>query len=113
VDTAIMADLLTVGLGRQISARDLDKVGERVWNLLRMFNLAAGFTAADDVLSDKLTRRALENGPHEGRKLDPETLEELKGFYYRLRGWDENGRPKREKLRELGLTELVANEAAA
>jgi aldehyde:ferredoxin oxidoreductase len=113
VDTAIMADLLTVGLGHQISARDLDKVGERVWNLVRMFNLAAGFTAADDVLSDKLTRRALENGPHEGRKLDPETLEELKGFYYRQRGWDANGRPKREKLRELGLTDLAATEAAA
>jgi aldehyde:ferredoxin oxidoreductase len=113
VDTAIMADLLTVGLGRQISARDLDKVGERVWNLVRLFNLAAGFTAADDVLSAKLTRRVLENGPHEGRKLDPETMEALKGFYYRQRGWDESGRPKREKLRELDLTDLLASDAAA
>jgi putrescine aminotransferase len=113
VDTAIMADLLTAGLGRQVSARDLDKVGERVWNLVRMFNLAAGFTAADDVLSEKLTRRALENGPHEGRRLDPETLEELKGFYYRQRGWDEAGRPKTEKLRELGLTDLLATLAVA
>ena len=107
VDTTIMADLLTKGLGRQVSATDLDKVGERVWNLVRMFNLAAGFTAADDTLSEKLTKRALENGPHEGRTLDPETLEELKGFYYRQRGWDQDGRPKPAKLRELGLAEMM------
>ncbi|WP_319405173.1 putrescine aminotransferase [uncultured Desulfosarcina sp.] len=107
VDTTIMADLLTAGLGRQISSTDLDKVGERVWNLVRMFNLAAGFTAADDTLSEKITRRALENGPHEGRTLSPETLEELKGFYYRQRGWDKAGRPKAAKLRELGLAELI------
>ncbi len=107
VDTAIMADLLTAGLGRQVSATDLDKVGERVWNLVRMFNLAAGFTAADDTLSEKLTKRVLENGPHEGRTLNPEILEELKGFYYRRRGWDKAGRPKTAKLRELGLADLV------
>jgi putrescine aminotransferase len=106
VNATIMADLLTKGLGRQVSAKDLDKAGERIWNLVRMFNIAAGFTAADDVLSEKLTRHTLRNGPHEGRKLDPETLEKLKGFYYRQRGWDENGRPKSEKLRELGLAEL-------
>jgi aldehyde:ferredoxin oxidoreductase len=107
VNTTIMADLLTAGLGRQVSATDLDKVGERVWNLVRMFNLAAGFTAADDTLSEKITKRALENGPHEGRTLSPETLEALKGFYYRRRGWDKGGRPKATKLRELGLPDLI------
>ncbi len=107
VDTTIMAELLTAGLGRQVSATDLARAGERVWNLLRMFNLAAGFTAADDTLSEKLTKRALENGPHEGRTLSPEILEALKGFYYRQRGWDEAGRPKAAKLRELGLADLI------
>ncbi len=107
VNTTIMAELLTAGLGRQVSATDLTRVGERVWNLLRMFNLAAGFTAADDTLSEKLTKRALENGPHEGRTLSPEILEALKGFYYRQRGWDKAGRPKAAKLRELGLADLI------
>ena len=75
VDTTIMAELLTAGLGRQVSAKDLDRAGERIWNLVRLFNLAAGFTAADDVLSEKITKQALENGPHEGRMLSPEILE--------------------------------------
>ncbi|MEX1353081.1 MAG: aldehyde ferredoxin oxidoreductase C-terminal domain-containing protein [Desulfobacterales bacterium] len=27
--------------------------------------------------------------------------------YYRCRGWDENGRPTPEKLRELGLPDTI------
>jgi putrescine aminotransferase len=106
VDTAIMADLLTAGLGRQVSAEDLNKTGERIWNLMRLFNLKAGFTAADDTLPDKITKQALKNGPHDGRVLSEEDLEEMKALYYHLRGWDEEGRPKEEKLRELRLEDL-------
>jgi len=106
VDTTIMAELLTAGLGRQVSAKDLLKVGERIWNLIRLFNLKAGFTAADDTLSKKLTEKALKGGPHEGRVLRKEDLEEMKALYYHLRGWDEEGRPKKEKLEELGLENL-------
>ena len=106
VNTDIMADLLIAGLGRQVSAQDLDRTGERIWNLIRMFNLAAGFTSAHDTLSAKLTKQALQNGPHKGRTLPPETLEEMKVAYYRLRGWDGQGRPKDEKLNELRLKRI-------
>jgi aldehyde:ferredoxin oxidoreductase len=105
VDTAIMADLLTAGLGRQISAKDLDKVGERIWNLVKLFNLKAGFSAADDVLPKKMTRQKLANGPHEGRVLAQADFEAMKSLYYRLRGWTPAGEPTSEKLRELGLVE--------
>ena len=82
LDTAIMADLLTVGLGKQISAEDLDKAGERIWNLNRLFNVGAGFTAADDVLSKKMYQVPLKDGPHDGRVLSEESLEEMKSLYY-------------------------------
>ncbi len=103
VDTAIMADLLTAGLGRQISAKDLDRVGERIWNLNRIFNLKAGISARDDALSAKITRQALKNGPHDGRVLGEDNLEEMKSLYYHLRGWGADGIPGDEKLNELGL----------
>lgn len=103
VDTTIMADFLTKGLGRKVSAKDLDKAGERIWNLNRLFNLKAGFTSADDVISKKLLNKVLENGPHEGRKFDIAALEQMKSLLYRLRGWDENGVPTEEKLSELDL----------
>jgi putrescine aminotransferase len=106
IDTAAMADMLTAGLGRQVSALDLDKAGERIWNLVRLYNLEAGFTAADDTLSEKITRQALKDGPHDGRILKTEDLEEMKALYYHLRGWDEHGKPGAEKLQELGLKNL-------
>jgi aldehyde:ferredoxin oxidoreductase len=106
VDTAIMADLLTAGLGRQISAEDLNKTGERVWNLIRLFNLKAGLKAADDTLPEKLTKQPLKSGPHEGRVISKESLQEMKSLYYHLRGWDEEGQPKGDKLTELGLQDL-------
>jgi putrescine aminotransferase len=106
IDTTVMADLLTAGLGRQVSAQDLDRAGERIWNLVRLFNLRAGFTAADDTLSEKITRQALKHGPHDGQVLKEESLEEMKALYYHLRGWDEQGRPGSEKLRELRLQDI-------
>jgi aldehyde:ferredoxin oxidoreductase len=106
VDTRIMAELLSAGLGRQISSDDLDKAGERIWNLIRLYNTRAGFSAADDVLSEKLVKKGLGNGPHEGRVLSIEDLEAMKSLYYHLRGWDENGRPSEDKLQELGLKSL-------
>jgi putrescine aminotransferase len=106
VDTEIMADLLSAGLGRQISSQDLHQTGERIWNLNRLFNLAAGFTAADDIMSDKIINQALKGGPHEGRKLNRQDLENMKALYYHLRGWNEEGRPKAEKLRELRLQDI-------
>ena len=106
VDTVIMAELLTAGMDSQISTEDLDKTGERIWNLIRLYNCKAGFTAADDVLSEKMTKKALKNGPHEGRVLNKEDLEKMKALYYHLRGWDKEGRPGEAKLRELGLQNL-------
>ena len=106
VNTEVMADLLTAGSGKQVSAEDLNKAGERIWNLVRLFNLKAGFNAADDKLPEKITRQALKNGPHDGRVLSEADLEEMKALYYHLRGWDQEGRPKAEKLRELGLEGL-------
>ena len=103
VDTTIMADMLTAGLGRQISGQDLAKAGERIWNLNRLFNLKAGFSARDDTLPDKITKQALKKGPHDGRVLSQENLEKMKALYYHLRGWDEDGKPGEVKLAELGL----------
>jgi aldehyde:ferredoxin oxidoreductase len=103
VDTSIMADFLTKGLGKKISGKDLEKAGERIWNLNKLFNLKAGFTSSDDTISEKLLKKTLENGPHEGRKFDIEALEQMKALLYKLRGWDEHGIPTEEKLSELNL----------
>ena len=98
------ARLLTALSGRPFTAQDLSQVGERVWNLERLYNLREGFTTADDTLPDRLLNEPVAEGPSAGFtvKLAPMLQE-----YYEFRGWDKQGVPTAEKLEELGLAELA------
>ncbi len=82
------------------SAEKLLEVGERIWNMERQFNNAAGFTSADDTLPPRLLNEGASSGPAEGltNKL-PEMLPE----YYELRGWTPDGVPTNETVQRLGL----------
>ena len=97
------ARTLTALTGEHFTADDLMKVGERVWNLERLYNLREGFTMEDDTLPDRLLNDPVAEGPSVGfvSKLPP-MLEE----YYQFRGWDVNGVPKERKLKELQLDGL-------
>jgi len=73
--------------------------GERIWNLEKHFNLAAG--VEKDTLPPRLLREKLPSGPAAGKVAD---LYAMLGEYYELRGWDKNGVPTAEKNNELGIT---------
>lgn len=94
------ARTLTAVTGEPFTADDLMMVGERVWTLERLYNLREGFTREDDNLPARLLNEPVSAGPSEGftARLAP-MLEE----YYAFRGWDKNGVPKPEKLKELSL----------
>lgn len=99
------ARAVTAVTGVSYSTGDLIRVGERVWNLERMYNLREGFTRADDTLPRRLLEEPVPDGPSKGWVSHlPEMLDE----YYRFRGWDENGVPTQRKLEELGLQDLPA-----
>ncbi|MGE5553421.1 MAG: aldehyde ferredoxin oxidoreductase family protein [Betaproteobacteria bacterium] len=74
--------------------------GERIWNLERLFNLAAGFTGADDTLAPRLLSEPMPEGPAKGKVVG---LAEMLAEYYRLRGWDAQGVPTKEALERLGI----------
>jgi aldehyde:ferredoxin oxidoreductase len=98
------ARVLTAVTGIPYATGDLIKVGERVWNLERLYNLREGFTRQDDTLPPRLLNEAVAEGPSQGwvNKLEPMLAE-----YYRARGWDENGLPRPQKLAALELAELM------
>jgi len=106
MNTGIEADLLTAGLGYKVTPEELDLAGERIWNLSRLFNLRAGFTAADDTLPKKIMERPLEEGAQAGRVFSREDLTQAMQSYYQLRGWDTQGIPSGQKLGDLGLDHL-------
>jgi aldehyde:ferredoxin oxidoreductase len=95
----IVAQLRTA-TGLDISDDEYLLSGERVWNLERLFNLRAGFTTKDDTLPPRLLKEPMKGGPHEGKVV---RLDIMLPEYYSLRGWDEQGIPTEEKLKELSL----------
>ena len=83
---------------------DVLKSGERINNLVRLFNLREGLTREQDRLPKRFMEQPLEDGPARGRVVD---LSHLLNEYYLVRGWDEEGVPKNKKLKELNLDGLV------
>jgi len=78
----------------------LAEVGERIWNLERDFNLAAGLTGKDDTLPKRLLKDAANTGPAQGRVNE---LDKMLPEYYELRGWNVEGVPTESTRQRLGL----------
>lgn len=95
-----IANQLRTATGLDLSDEELLLVGERIWNLEKLFNLEAGFSKKDDTLPPRLLQEPMKDGPHKGNVVN---LEEMLPEYYQLRGWDENGVPGAGKLSQLGL----------
>jgi aldehyde:ferredoxin oxidoreductase len=90
--------------GIEYSGDDIVTVGERIYNLERLYNLSVGFTKADDTLPDRMLNDPIKSGPMKG---NVSRLPEMLPHYYEARGWDENGVPTPEKLETLGLREFM------
>ena len=82
------------------SLERLQETGERIWNLERQFNLAAGLTASDDTLPPRILTEPAPSGVAKGWVCK---LDEMLPKYYRLRGWDETGAPSPGTLARLEL----------
>jgi aldehyde:ferredoxin oxidoreductase len=99
-EPTVYARLLTTATGMYVDEEELLKVGERIFNVERLFNLREGFSRSDDTLPGRLLKEPLPDGPSKGQTID---LERLLDEYYRARGWDYLGRPSERKLASLGL----------
>jgi len=87
---------LRLTTGVNYTDADLARIGERIWNLERIFNLKAGISKKDDRLPKRMTDepRVKNQVVH---------LDRMLSEYYQLRGWTDEGTPTPEKLKELGL----------
>jgi aldehyde:ferredoxin oxidoreductase len=93
-------EYLKAATGVEMSLYELMKAGERIWNLEKIFNLKAGITGKDDRLPDRLLKEPMPGGPAKGKVAE---LSKMLPEYYQLRGWDKEGVPTKERLKELGL----------
>lgn len=88
--------------GVRYDRRTFLRVGERAFNMERLFNLREGFSSKDDGLPLRFIGEPFREGPISGRVV-PLTKMLLK--YYRHRGWNEVGIPTVQKLHSLGIEE--------
>ncbi len=88
--------------GWNFSLWELIKAGERRLNLLRAFNAREGVGREADTLPPRLFT-PLRGGPTDGVALNVEQVQKALSLYYRMAGWDTDGRPTRAKLVELAL----------
>ncbi len=78
----------------------LTETGERIWNLERQFNLAAGLTTKDDTLPKRILEEPAPSGVAKGQVSG---LKTMLPEYYQQRGWTADGRPTAETLARLGM----------
>ncbi|MCX5897834.1 MAG: aldehyde ferredoxin oxidoreductase family protein [Proteobacteria bacterium] len=82
-------------------------ITERVYNVERAYACREGITRKDDHLVGKWADEPVPSGQYKGEKLDLQKWEMALDDYYRLRGWDKNGVPTKEKLGSLGLHDVA------
>jgi len=90
--------------GLTYTPEQIERVGERINNLARVFNAREGFGRAEDTLPERVLTEPLQSGASKGHLISKKELQDMLDEYYGARGWDINtGIPTRDKLTELGL----------
>jgi aldehyde:ferredoxin oxidoreductase len=86
-----------------MTTEELERVGERIVNLERLFNVREGVRRGDDALPWRVMHEPIPDGPSAGAYCPPEELAGMLDRYYALRGWDADGVPTPARLSALDL----------
>jgi len=103
-----LAALYSAVTGIEMTPEELQKAGERINNLGRLFNIREGLTRKDDTMPWKVMNVPIpDEGVAKGSFVSQEDLDLLLDDYYEVRGWTNEGIPTVEKLNEIGMEDLV------
>ena len=94
---------LKAATGQELSLAELVQVGERTWNLERLFNLGAGFSRRDDALPDRCFE-PIKGEASQGAVLTRDQFGGMLDEYYDVRGWTKEGIPTADTLQRLGIS---------
>jgi aldehyde:ferredoxin oxidoreductase len=103
-ETAAIFNAVT---GFDLTLEELRRVGERITNLKKAFNIREGWRREDDTLPPRILSEVLSDGAAQGVSLSRAELDLMIDGYYRARGWTPDGLIPEAKLRELGLGDLA------
>jgi aldehyde:ferredoxin oxidoreductase len=89
--------------GLDLNITKLMEIGERVYNLERLYNLREGISGKEDTLPKRFLEEPMKEGFTKD-KIVP--LDNLLEQYYRVRDWTKDGKPSAAKLKSLQLEEI-------
>ncbi|MEM3626755.1 MAG: aldehyde ferredoxin oxidoreductase family protein [Candidatus Bathyarchaeia archaeon] len=103
-----LARLYSLVTGFETTPEEMRLKGERINNVARLFNIREGLGRKDDTLPYKVMHQPItDEGPAKGAYVSQEELDLLLDDYYEARGWTKDGVPTIEKLKELGMDDLI------
>jgi aldehyde:ferredoxin oxidoreductase len=106
-DLHAQREIVSAATGWDFSLFEMEEIGERVFDMARVFNYRCGFRAQDDAPPYRFFE-PVENGPNQGTYIPKEAMEQALSLFYDMMGWDhETGAPLPWKLHELGLGWLI------
>ena len=110
IDRNLYLPALEAITGVERTWEELEMVGERIWNLTRMYwaRENEGFGRAWDMPAPRFYEDPPKTGVTKGQITKLEDVHSLLDIYYEQRGWTNDGLPKPETLERLGLSALVA-----
>jgi aldehyde:ferredoxin oxidoreductase len=91
LDFDFASKLLRAGTGLGFTPERVDEALKGIINADRRLNIAFGVDAGQDTLPKRFTHEPLKEGASKGQVVP---VEEMVKEYYRLKGWDEQGRPR-------------------
>lgn len=105
LDEHDLARLFSAATGMDMDGDGLMKAGERIFNVEKAFNLREGMRRKDDTLSERFFVER--DGPDGTTGINRTKFEAMLDEYYKIRGWDREGFPTEEKLRDLNLGDIA------
>ncbi|NJD99614.1 aldehyde ferredoxin oxidoreductase [Thermococcus sp. LS1] len=102
--------LLEAITGIKYTWDDLYRAADRVYALIRAYwvrEFNGNWDRKKDYPPKRWFTEGLKSGPYKGMHLEEDKYDKLLSEYYRLRGWDKRGIPKKETLKELGLDFVI------
>ncbi len=100
-----LSKLIYLNTGLEFTPEEIWDIADRAYTVERLFNIREGLTRDDDWLVDRYFDEPTPIGLPvvRGKCLDRGKFKEMIDEYYEMHGWDEDGVPRAETLKNLGL----------
>ena len=102
--------LLHAATGLEMTWQTLNVTADRIFNLTRAFwirEYGKDWSNELDVPPARWFKEPITKGALKGAKLDRSKYDNMLQTYYKKRGWDERGIPKKSTLKKLGLEDAA------